>query len=124
VQRELAERYMATRGKEFAGLSIFLQSAYDIRIGISVPPTCFYPAPKVNSCLVVLERKGAPVIFAPERKKLIRSLFLNRRKQLHKQAHINSITAAWFDALVAEGAILPTARAEEIPLEYWQRLAK
>lgn len=123
VQRELAERYCATAGKHFSGLSIFLQSAYQLKIAHIVSRRCFFPPPRVESCLLVLERRVKPITFATERQKLIRSMFLNRRKQLKKAAEADPASAAWFEKLLSEGKIKPTARAEEIPLEHWQRLA-
>lgn len=123
VQRELAERYCATTGKSFSALSIFLQSAYRLKIAHIVSRRCFFPPPKVESCLLVLERREKPVIFSPERQKLIRSFFLNRRKQLRKAAMENEASRAWWEELVREGKIKETARAEEIPLALWQRLA-
>jgi 16S rRNA (adenine1518-N6/adenine1519-N6)-dimethyltransferase len=123
VQREMAERYCASSGKAFSGLSIFLQSAYTLKIACPVPPSCFFPPPKVQSCLLLLRRLPRPIFFSPARAKLIRSLFLNRRKQLHKAAEANPTTAAWFADLVAQGLIKETSRAEEIPLEAWKKLA-
>jgi 16S rRNA (adenine1518-N6/adenine1519-N6)-dimethyltransferase len=123
VQRELADRYCATSGKHFSALSIFLQSAYALKIANPVPPTCFYPPPKVQSCLLLLTRLPSPIFFAPARQKLIRSLFLNRRKQLRKAAAEDAVSQQWFAGLVADGLIAETARAEEIPLAAWQKLA-
>lgn len=124
VQRELAQRYMATRGKHFSALSIFLQSAYKIKIGHTVSHSCFFPRPKVDSCLLVLERLEKPIIFEIEMQKTIRSLFLNRRKQLKKAAAEHELTKEWFEKLVVENKIKATTRAEEIPLGLWQELTE
>ena len=124
VQKELAERYCATGGKNFSALSIFLQSAYTLKLAHKVSRSCLFPRPTVDSALLLLERKERPIVFAPERQRMVREMFLNRRKQLKKAAAENEITGAWFERLVEEKKILPTARAEEIGLEAWQRLAE
>jgi 16S rRNA (adenine1518-N6/adenine1519-N6)-dimethyltransferase len=124
VQRELADRYCASSGKHFSALSIFLQSAYSLKIATPVPPTCFFPPPKVQSCLLVLKKLPSPIFFSSERQKLIRGFFQNRRKQLKKAASEDTASAQWFDGLVADGLISETARAEEIPLKLWQKLAE
>jgi 16S rRNA (adenine1518-N6/adenine1519-N6)-dimethyltransferase len=123
VQRELAERYCAREGKSFSALSIFLQSAYQLQIAHIVSRKCFLPRPKVESCLLVLKRIEKPIIFSAELQKIIRTLFINRRKQLRKAAEANPISKVWFNKLVEEEKIKETARAEEIYLELWQRLA-
>jgi len=128
VQRELAERWAAAGGKAFSAFSIFLQSAYDLGkaggIAHPVGRKCFFPAPKVDSALVHYTLKPKPIVFPPERQRLVRGMFLNRRKQLRKAAEANPVSAAWFGRLLEEGKIKPTARAEEIELALWQRLAE
>jgi 16S rRNA (adenine1518-N6/adenine1519-N6)-dimethyltransferase len=70
VQRELADRYCASSGKHFSALSIFLQSAYSLKIATPVPPTCFFPPPKVQSCLLVLKKLPSRFSLAPNAKSL------------------------------------------------------
>jgi len=123
VQKELAQRYMATSGKPFSALSVFLQSAYTLKVIQRIAPSSFFPAPAVDSVLLEMRRKADPVRFTPKARKLVRSLFLNRRKQLHKAAKANPTTAAWLEQLVQEGKVTATVRAEEMPLELWARLA-
>ncbi len=122
VQRELAERYSASSGKAFSAISIFLQSAYEGGIAHYVGRKCFFPPPAVDSVIVHYTLRENPVIFPPEVQRLVRSLFLNRRKQLRKAAEADPRSAGWFQELVASGKIKPTARAEEIHTELWQKL--
>ena len=122
IQREPAERWAATSGKQFSAISIFLQSAYEGGIAHSVGRKCFFPPPAVDSVIVHYELKRHPVIFPPERQRLVRTLFLNRRKQLRKGAQTSPISKEWFEELLKEGKIKPTVRAEEIELIDWQAL--
>lgn len=127
VQRELAERWAASSGKAFSAISIFLQSAYEITghagIAHAVGRKCFFPSPAVDSALVHYTLRPNPITFSFTRQRLIRRLFLNRRKQLRKVAESDAASAQWFNRLVDEKKISPTARAEEISPELWQQLA-
>lgn len=126
LQKEAADRYAASHGnKNFGAISIFLQSAYTIQGKHPVSAACFYPAPKVDSVLLWLERKAPAVRFSEGARGCIRRIFTQRRKQLGALCRKDpeSATREWFDGLVAAG-VQPTVRPEEVPLEHWQALAK
>lgn len=126
LQKEAADRYAAEDGgKSFGAISIFLQSAYNIRGKHPVSAACFCPAPKVDSTLLWLERKTDAVCFSENARVCVRRIFTQRRKQLgalcRKEAEPSART--WFTQLVEEGTP-ETVRPEEVPLEHWQALAK
>ena len=50
--------------------------------GHDVPAQCFFPPPKVGSCLLHLRRRERPVLFGKTARRLIREIFIYRRKQL------------------------------------------
>lgn len=122
LQYEAAQRYMARPGsKQFGSISVFLQSAYDIAPGHKVSSTCFHPRPEVESYLLNIARKPAPLRFAPAAKRGIRACFQQRRKQLATQLRgiLPDAGQTWLDSLVASG-LPPTVRAEDVPLALWQ----
>lgn len=83
LQKEAARRFTAKPGsKLFSPISLFLQSAYELKFSHKVSPNCFYPRPGVNSELIHLEKKELPYIFKPATKAIIRKLFGHRRKQM------------------------------------------
>ena len=84
VQKEVAQRIAAPPGNKIYGaLSVWLQSFVIPRKIMDVPPTAFYPAPKVWS--QVLELKPRPDRYTGSRAalaKLLKICFQKRRKQL------------------------------------------
>jgi 16S rRNA (adenine1518-N6/adenine1519-N6)-dimethyltransferase len=124
LQREAADRYAADHGsKSFGAISIFLRSAYDIAPGHAVSAACFHPRPDIDSFLLNLVRKGAPVVFPSDRKLLIRNIFQQRRKQVGAliRDRAPELAPRWLEQLTQAG-LSGQARAEDIPLPLWQRL--
>ena len=126
LQKEAADRYAASHGtKNFGAISIFLQSAYDIKGKHAVSAACFCPAPKVDSTLLWLERKPDAIGFSEKARNCVRRIFTQRRKQLGALCRKEEEPAAktWFANIVEQG-ISENVRPEELPLEHWQRLTK
>lgn len=125
LQHEAAQRYAAGPGsKTFGAISIFLQSAFDVAPGHKVAAACFHPRPDVESYLLHLVRKPAPVLFAPATKALIRACFQQRRKQigaLLRDRLPATATETWFARLASAG-LDARARPEEISTALWQDL--
>jgi len=125
LQQEAAQRYLAVPGtKSFGAISIFLQAAYEIKPGHKVGPNCFHPRPDVDSMLLPLHRRSAPVLFARDVKQLIRACFQQRRKQIGAllRDKLPDSGAAWLEHLRAAG-LSPQARPEQIPVALWSALA-
>jgi 16S rRNA (adenine1518-N6/adenine1519-N6)-dimethyltransferase len=122
VQREVAQRLAATpRHKDYGALTVFTQLCYHVTIAHVVSPRCFFPSPRVDSAIVVLERRDPRVMLragAPFHD-VVRAGFGQRRKMLHK------LLAAFgdVDKAFAAAGVAPTARAEELALEQWIVLA-
>ncbi|MCY4273524.1 MAG: 16S rRNA (adenine(1518)-N(6)/adenine(1519)-N(6))-dimethyltransferase RsmA [bacterium] len=120
VQQEVADRLVAPVGTKAYGIPT-LKVAYwgEARIIRTVPPTVFYPKPRVSSAVVRLERLPAPAVDAdPDHLfTLIRAAFGQRRKMLRRSLATH-LTADHF----AQAAISPTARPEQLTLADWARL--
>jgi 16S rRNA (adenine1518-N6/adenine1519-N6)-dimethyltransferase len=124
VQREVGERMAAGAGDEAYG-AVSVKIAYWARASVvgRVPPSVFVPRPRVESVLVRLVRRsdapwrpGDPSydrLFA-----VVRGGFAHRRKMLRRSLS-DLVDPGAFD----EAGIAPTARAEELSLEEWGRLA-
>ncbi|MFL5121603.1 MAG: rRNA adenine N-6-methyltransferase family protein, partial [Microvirga sp.] len=91
------------------------------RILFDVPPAAFVPPPKVTSSVVLLTPRPDPL---PCRVKTLeavtRAAFGQRRKMLRQS--LRSLTPD-AGALLAEAGIPETARAEEVPVAGYVRLA-
>ncbi|GIX04494.1 MAG: hypothetical protein KatS3mg114_0363 [Planctomycetaceae bacterium] len=88
VQWELAERMQAAAGTgPYGALSIWLQAQTRIKILRRLPPQVFWPAPKVDSAIVLIERdhQAQRRLTSPELfHALIRYAFTQRRKRALK----------------------------------------
>ncbi len=125
LQLEAAQRYVAQPGsKQFGGISIFLQSAFEPAPGHRVSGSCFHPRPDVDSCLLHLVRRTEPFVFRAGTKALIRACFQQRRKQIRPllRGKLPDDGAAWLDKLTSLTGLGPNARPEEIPVAAWQAI--
>jgi 16S rRNA (adenine1518-N6/adenine1519-N6)-dimethyltransferase len=124
VQREVGERLAAHPGDDGYG-AVSVKVAYWATAAVvgRVPASVFLPRPEVESVLVDIRRRPAPApadeagrdrLFA-----LVRAGFGQRRKMLRRS--LAGLVGA--DAFVAAG-VRPEARAEELGLEDWARLAR
>jgi 16S rRNA (adenine1518-N6/adenine1519-N6)-dimethyltransferase len=81
VQREVGERLAAAPGTSAYGApSVLAQSGCDVKVVRAIPRTVFRPAPRVDSVLVRLRRRGPGA--DPRLRKLINDAFAHRRKTL------------------------------------------
>lgn len=120
VQREVADRLVARVDDEAYGLPSVIAGIHsDARRAFSVPPQVFYPPPRVESAVVVMERIEAPP--AAERAvELARAGFGQRRKMLRRS--LVEVLAEPASSLEAVG-VDPTSRAEDMSPADWLRLA-
>lgn len=124
VQKEVGERLVARPGTAAYG-AVSVKVAYWATgsiVGV-VPPSVFLPRPNVDSALVRIVRRPEPAVAAdvsPQRLfELVRNGFAQRRKML-RRALAGIVTAEVFE----RAGIDPTARAEELDVEAWGRLAR
>ena len=86
MQKEVADRLAATPGnKDYGSLTVAVQYEMDADIAFIVPKTVFIPQPKIDSAIIVLEKKDSqPYQPADEEffKKMVKGIFLHRRKSL------------------------------------------
>ena len=126
LQKEVVDRMVAAPGsKDFGRLSVMLQYHYHMERLFIVPPGAFNPPPKVDSAIVRMipvdfSRVGAggtaadPALFA----KVVTAAFSQRRKMLR-----NTLREFISETDLAALGITPTARAEDIAVADYVRLA-
>jgi 16S rRNA (adenine1518-N6/adenine1519-N6)-dimethyltransferase len=123
VQREVAERLAARPGTAAYG-AVSVKVAYWATAEIvgRVPPTVFLPRPKIESALVAIARRPQPAVAADvDRERLftlVRAGFGQRRKMLRR-----SLAGLVDDNAFTAAGVRPEARAEELSVEDWGRLA-
>jgi 16S rRNA (adenine1518-N6/adenine1519-N6)-dimethyltransferase len=126
IQKEVADRLAAKPGgKAYAPLSILFQLHLEVRVLLKVAPGSFAPPPKVDSALVSLRPRPAPLFALDDEagfRELLRTAFAQRRKTLHNGLIRHGLSGeAASDAISGLG--LPAmARPEELSIELWVRL--
>jgi 16S rRNA (adenine1518-N6/adenine1519-N6)-dimethyltransferase len=126
VQREVADRILARSGK-MSLLSLGVQAYGKARVTAQIPPEAFYPQPRVTSSVLRIDLYDPPR-FTPAGARsifrLARAGFSQPRKKLR-----NSLSAgmhespATAESWLSEAGLSPSARAENVDLEGWVRLA-
>lgn len=124
VQKEAAERLAAAPGHPAYG-AVSVKVAYwaTARVVGRVPRTVFVPQPNVDSSLLSVLRRPAPAVdpaqvSADRLFRVVRAGFAHRRKMLRRS--LAGMVAA--EAFAAAG-VRPEARAEELDVVTWGRLA-
>jgi 16S rRNA (adenine1518-N6/adenine1519-N6)-dimethyltransferase len=129
VQWEMAERLTALPNtKEYSSLAVLVQSLADIKIVRRLPPTVFWPQPKVDSAIVVIKpdaEKRKEIVDTTRFRAFLRDLYTHRRKNLRQAL------SGWpsgrkdkkeVDAKLAGLAIDGSLRAESLNLVQHRRL--
>lgn len=125
VQKEVAERVCAQPG-HMSLLSVSVQFYCQTGLGPLVPARLFTPPPKVDSQILMLEYRAAPLFKDIDTKsffRIVKAGFAQRRKTL-----LNSLSAGLrldreqTATLLDAAAIPPTSRAQNLSLDDWHRL--
>ncbi len=85
VQKEVAERIAAKKGRDAGAISLFCQYFSEPEYIMTVPAESFYPPPKVDSAVLRLKMLDKPRVAVKDEKllfKVIRASFAQRRKTL------------------------------------------
>lgn len=127
VQAEVAESIVARPG-EMSLLSCSVQLYGAPRLLFRVPPSAFYPPPKVRSAVVRIDvsaRPRADVDDIDAFFRVARAGFSTRRKQLRNAlANGLRVEAAIAAELLAGAGIDATLRAQDLALDQWAALAR
>jgi 16S rRNA (adenine1518-N6/adenine1519-N6)-dimethyltransferase len=130
IQRELAERMIALPASStYSSLSVIIQALAEVSIVRVLPPSVFWPRPKVESAVVTIQphaarRAALDVAWFHE---MVRKLFLHRRKNLRRvlfdlwpDQWTKTEAEAWLEALGIDGKL----RAEALGVDQFQTLAR
>ena len=121
IQKELADRITAKPGtKDYGALSVWIQSQCRTELVRSLPPTVFWPRPKVTSAIIHVEvdarlRSQIPdLAFFHD---FVRSLFFHRRKFLRSVLHSalkGRLDKSAIDELIRQTGLSAESRAEQL----------
>lgn len=123
LQKEVVQRMTAKPGSRTYGrLSVALAARCEVELLFTIKPGAFSPAPKVQSAfarLVPLDNPRVPAEHRAEFDEILRSAFGKRRKQLG-----NALQPLMTPDEITAADIDPTARAEQIDVDGFVRLAR
>jgi 16S rRNA (adenine1518-N6/adenine1519-N6)-dimethyltransferase len=122
LQKEVVDRMAAGPGSKVYGrLSVMLQAECAVTPLFKVAPGAFRPAPKVDSAVVRLVPRPAGEAGIVDRARfaaVVRAAFGQRRKTLR-----NALGSLMDAAAIEAAGLPPDARAEQVPVDGFVRLA-
>ncbi len=121
IQKELADRISARpRTKDYSGLSIWMQSQCDVQTLRVLPPSVFWPQPKVESAIIQIvpnAEKRSRIPDLEDFHSFVRSMFFHRRKFLRSEllsAFKGELDKPAVDEILRQQDLQPTCRSEEL----------
>ncbi len=124
IQKELAQRIVAEPGcKDYSALTIWMQSLCDCEILRVLPPSVFWPSPKVDSAIIRVTpnpTKRSRIVDLEYYHSRLRALFFHRRKFLRSQlftATQDDLSKPQIDEILQKLGLAPNLRAEQLNVE-------
>jgi 16S rRNA (adenine1518-N6/adenine1519-N6)-dimethyltransferase len=122
VQKEVGQR-MVAQPPDINMLGLAIQLWGEPHPLLAVPASCFWPAPQVDSQLVLLlpnRETRRPLAQREEILQIAKTFFQTKRKQIGGvlQRNFNIEPAAWLEKI----NLRPTQRPQELSLQNWQDL--
>jgi len=124
IQKELADRMTAQPGtKDYSALSIWIQSQCRIELVRVMPPSCFWPRPKVHSAIIHIEtdaKRRARISDRDAFHTFVRAMFFHRRKLLRRvllSAYKGQFEKPDVDGILNDLGWNTETRAEQLPVE-------
>lgn len=130
IQLELAERMRAEPATEaYGALSVLIQALSDFTLVRTLPPSVFWPRPRVESAVVLIApnpEKRAQIDDLVWFHRVVRGVFLHRRKNLRRVLHSlwrDQLERADVDSLLESIGLTGLVRAEAMNVEEFRALA-
>ena len=124
IQKELAQRIVAEPScKDYSALTIWMQSLCDCEILRILPPSVFWPSPKVDSAIIRVTPNAAKrsrIVDLEYFHSRLRALFFHRRKFLRSQlftATQDDLSKPQIDEILEKLGLAPNLRAEQLSVE-------
>ena len=126
VQLEVADRIAAKPGSaSYGALSVFIQAQYEARRALVVRRGAFYPQPKVDSAVVLLDPLSPPIAEETATfRAVVKAAFAQRRKKLRNAWRgLMSGSLADLAAAAERAGVDLDARGESLTVEQFARMA-
>ena len=124
IQKEVGDRIVARPGtKDYGALAVWMQAQCDCRILRIMPPSVFWPRPKVDSAIVQViynQQKRKKIPNLQYFHEFVRALFFHRRKFIRSvlcSAFQNKLEKEAIDSVLAELNLKGEIRAETLSVK-------
>lgn len=127
IQKEVAERVAAKPGN-MSILAVTVQYFYEAKLDILVEASKFNPAPKVDSQVVVLRRRGAPLfgeIDEAQLFRLVKAGFSQKRKKMKTSLSAGmGVSKEQVMQYLQKAGVSADRRPQELSLDDWFEIYK
>ncbi len=119
LQKEVARRIKAQRGKEKSSLSVWMQTYTDIVSSFVVKPRAFSPPPKVMSEVLFIKRQETPLCHVDPDiwENFLKGVFKQKRKTLLNNLKNMGYSKDCIEYVLRKAGVKPTSRGEEVSVE-------
>lgn len=131
IQKELGDRIVAQPwSKDYGALSVWMQSQAATEIVRIMPPSVFWPQPKVDSAIVKIVTDFEKRAAVPDLKyfhQFVKTIFIHRRKYLRANivaAMKEHLSKPQIDEILSEMQLGENARTEELDVATLLRLTE
>jgi 16S rRNA (adenine1518-N6/adenine1519-N6)-dimethyltransferase len=127
MQREVAERIL-NQDEKMSLLSLSVQVYGEAQIASHIPAECFYPRPKVDSSVLVIDVDPEPRLDHDETKRLFKlaHLAFNQKRKMLRSSLRPKLgeDLETVSAVLSKAGIDPRQRPETLSLDDWVRLVE
>ncbi len=121
LQKEVVERIVAPPSNASYGrLGVLLQAYHDVELLFEVGPEAFDPPPRVHSAVIRMLPRADASAPRPERLSALLAVAFGQRRKMLRATLLPWLAQHGVDA----PEIAPTARAQDIPVAVYARLAR
>lgn len=131
IQKELADRMTAAPStKDYSALSVWIQAQCTVELMRVLPPSVFWPMPKVNSAIIRITVDPVRRDRIPDRKyfhQFVKAIFIHRRKFLRANvvpAMKRHLSKQQVDAILDKMGFAADTRTEQLDVETLLALAE
>jgi 16S rRNA (adenine1518-N6/adenine1519-N6)-dimethyltransferase len=131
IQKELGDRIVAQPwSKDYGALSVWMQSQATTEIVRIMPPSVFWPAPKVDSAIVRIAIDPEKRAAIPDLKyfhQFVKAIFIHRRKYLRANivaAMKEHLSKSQIDEILKQMELSEEARTEQLDVPTLLRLTE
>ena len=127
VQKEVAERMTASPGgKDYGALSVAVQYYTEPEIVLDVPPSCFFPAPEVDSAVIACTLRKTPAVAVKDDNlffRVVKASFGQRRKTLSNALKPLGVPKEKIESALRNAKIDASRRGETLSLAEFAAIA-